>query len=84
MKIQNSTHINHSAKTSEFEKISNGDFGKLLKNHMQPSGIDFLVQDALSDIKSEIMQEIENITIDETGQSIDMEELKELLELIRK
>jgi hypothetical protein len=51
---------------------------------MQPSGIDFLVKDALSDVKSEILQEIENITSDETGKNIDMEALKDLLALIRK
>jgi len=84
MKIQNSTHINNPVKTSEFEKTNNGDFGKLLKNHMQPSGIDFLVKDALSDVKSEILQEIENITSDESGQNIDMEALKDLLALIKK
>jgi hypothetical protein len=79
MKIQNSTHINHFAKTSE--STSNGNFDKLLKNHMQPTGIDSLVKDALSDVKSEIMQEIEKITSDENN--IDMEALNDLLELLK-
>ncbi|MCL1842559.1 MAG: hypothetical protein FWF79_01980 [Defluviitaleaceae bacterium] len=83
MKIQNSTHIKHTVKTSEFEKTNNGNFGKLLKNHIQPSGIDLLVKDAISDIKSEILHEIENITNDENGQTMDMETLKDLLELIK-
>ncbi|MCL1842636.1 MAG: hypothetical protein FWF79_02365 [Defluviitaleaceae bacterium] len=84
MKIQNSTHINKPDKTPEFEKTNNGNFDKLLKNHMQSSGIDFLIKDALSDVKSEILQEIENITSDETGQNIDIKNLQDLLELIRK
>ena len=85
MKIQNPTHINNLVKTSEFEKTNNGNFNKLLKNHMQPSGIDLLVKDAFSDVKSEIIQEIENITSsDETGQNIDMGMLRDLLDLTKK
>ena len=81
MRVQTNTHVNHSAKTTENEKISNGNFEKLLKNHIQPSGIDLLVKDAFSDIKTEIINEIENITCDETGHNIDMDTLCDLLEL---
>jgi len=84
MKIQNSRHIDRTVTTSKFEKANNGNFGKLLNSHIQPSGINLLVKDALSDVNLEIMQEIENITDDENGENIDMETLKDLLNIIKK
>jgi hypothetical protein len=82
MKIQNNAHITRSVNAAESEKTNNGNFNKLLKNHMQTYAVDLLVKDSFSDVKAEIVQEIENITSDETGQNIDMETLRDLLELL--
>lgn len=81
MKIQD-THTIYSANPLKCEKINAGNFEELLKNHMKPAGIELLVKDAFSDVKAEVLQEIENITSDETGKNIDMETLRDLLELL--
>jgi len=82
MKIQNNSHVARSANAPECEKINNGDFGKLLKEHIKPGAVDLLIKDSFSDVRAEILREIENISSDETGHNIDMETLGSLLELL--
>jgi len=81
MKIQPNTTANHPINAAACKKGNANTFCQILNNHMQANVISTLVKDAFSDVKAEILNEIENLTSDETGQNIDMAVLDDLLKL---
>jgi hypothetical protein len=84
MKIQPINNANLPVNAGKRVTGSQSDFKAVLQSHLQPLGITGLIKDAFTDLRSELLREIDKIAGDETGKHIEMDVLDELLSLYQE
>ncbi|MDR0272362.1 MAG: hypothetical protein LBI27_03490 [Clostridiales bacterium] len=84
MKIFPQNNNNPFFNAAKNEKTDSNQFGVLLNKQLKDEAFTTLVNDALCNMRPQVLQEIERICDDKSGENIDMAVLTDLLDIYER